>query len=261
MSKCEIDIQLYPKEEEEKNGFIRNHKLNLNLNVIQESEEHLKNKEEEEQFSEEETLGYKSNYQVSNNGSGSKENINVRKSSTLSTTISHVDNLSETNLFLPPNNIKTQNMDRKTSFNKQKNVFFGRERLNSTPITNYYEGLDLYLRGLQPEKNGYQKSNNFIEKEIFFKEKNISFNKFKSFDLSEQKKFNSNQILSKLEENKSMTISEQKAPTLNLEKNKLSTINYKQNNYMQLNTKNCTNGKFDMPFYYFGCYYFDCKYI
>ena len=82
-----------------------------------------------------------------------------RKASTLSTTISQADTFSETNSFLPPNNLKSQNNDRKASYTQPPHIFFGRERLNSTPITTYFEGLEFYLRELQPEKNEYQKSN------------------------------------------------------------------------------------------------------
>lgn len=102
-----------------------------------------------------------------------KEKTTKRKLSTLSTTISQTDICSETNSFLPPSNLKCQN-DRKTSYTQSSHIYFGRERLNSTPVTSYFEGLEFYLRGLHPEKNDYQKTNNYIEKEIFFKRKKCS---------------------------------------------------------------------------------------
>ena len=157
MTQCENDFQLYPKGDEEKNEFIKNHQVNLDLKVIKESEENCKNNEEEH-LSEEESLGYNSNYKAHKNNMGNKEYQNIkekvskRKASTLSTTISLTDTFSETNSFLPPANIKSQNFDRKASYTQSPHIFFGRERLNSTPITTYYEGLDFYLRGLQPEK-------------------------------------------------------------------------------------------------------------
>ena len=275
MTQCENDFQLYPKGDEEKNEFIKNHQVNLDLKVIKESEENCKNNEEEH-LSEEDTLGYNSNYKAHKNNMGNKEYQNIkektskRKASTLSTTISLTDTFSEINSFLPPANIKSQNFDRKASYTQSPHIFFGRERLNSTPITTYYEGLDFYLRGLQPEKNEYQNSNNYIEKEIFFKERNIPYkdNKYKSFDMAEQKMFNSNQILKNLEENYNKTASDKKISSSNiLENNSQNTKNNNnqnnnQNNFIQINPKfnNCIYGKFDMPMYYFGYYNLDCKF-
>ena len=94
-----------------------------------------------------------------------KEKTTKRKLSTLSTTISQTDICSETNSFLPPSNLKCQN-DRKTSYTQSSHIYFGRERLNSTPVTSYFEGLDFYLRGLQPEKNDYQKTERFAYREM-----------------------------------------------------------------------------------------------
>ena len=269
---CENGHQFNPKEEEEKKENIKkpNISLTLDLKIIEESEEKIKNKEEEH-LSEEESLGYNSNYKLFQNNSTNKENNNLkektakRKASNLSTTISQTDTFSETNSFLPPNNLKIQNNERKTSYTQNSLVFFGRERLNSTPITNYYEGLDNYIRGLYPDKNEYQKSNNYIEKEIYFKQKNLSFkdNKFKSFDLSEQKKFNSNQILKNIEENFKNTSNNKVGSSLPVE-NKIQTNIYNnQNNLTTLTPKfnNCLYGKFDLPMCYFGYYNIDSKYI
>lgn len=262
----------YSQEEEKVDNFKKNNtSIRLDLNVIEESEENMKNKEEEH-LSEEESLGYNSNYKLYQNNSINKENADIkdqiskRKASTLSTNISQTDTYSETNIFLPQNNSKSQNIDRKTSFSQQpSHVFFGRERLNSTPITNYFEGMDFYLRGLQPEKNEYQKSNNYIEKEIFFKEKNISYKdcKYKSFDLSEQKKFNSNQILKNIEENYKNIQDNKNTSSIPLEANIQNNINNYQNTFTPLTPKfnNCLYGKFDMPMYYFGYYNLDRKYI
>jgi len=273
MTQCENDYQLYPKEEEEKNEIIKNHHFSLGLKVIQENEENYKNKEEkEEHLSEEESLGYNSNYKVFKNNTGNKESENSkmktskRKASTLSTTISQADTFSEANSFLPPNNLKSQNYDRKASYTQPSHIFFGRERLNSTPITTYFEGLEFYLRELQPEKNEYQKSNNYIEKEIFFKERNISFkyNKYKSFDMAEQKQFNPNYILKNLEEKYNKASADKKvSSSINIENDNQNTINKNQNNFSQINPKfnTCIYGKFDMPMYYFGYYNFDGKYL
>ena len=200
-----------------------------------------------------------------------KDNQNIiksnskRKASTLSTAISQTDTFSDSNSFLPTPNIKSQNSqnsDRKASYTQSRHVFFGRDRLYSTPITTYFEGMDFYLRGLQPEKNDYQKSNNYIEKEIFF---NKDF-KYKSFDLSENKKLYSNQILKNvnLEENfkNSSNSNSTSFPLENNSQNQTKINNY-QNAFIPIMPKynNCMYGKFDMPMYYFGYYNVDCKYI
>ena len=265
------------EEEEEKNNSIKkiNPSFNSCLNAIEENEENIKIKEEEHS-SEEESLGYNSNYKLFQNNVKNKDNQNVinnnlkRKASTsLSTTISQTDTISDSNSFLP--NIKAQNNDRKTSYPQPGHVFFGRDRLNSSPITTYFEGMDFYLSNLHPEQNDYQKTNNYIEKEIFFKEKNFSLKdfKYKSFDLSEQKKFNSNQILKNInsEENtkNSSTSNNRISSSFPLENNSQNQNNI--NNYQKTFTpimpklNNCMYGKFDMPMYYFGYYNFECKYI
>jgi hypothetical protein len=268
MIKSENDYQIYPKEEEgEKVDLTKNHQFNLGLKVIQENEENYK-KNEEENLSEEESLGYNSNYKVFKNNNGNKESYNIkelklkRKASTLSTNISQNDNLSETNSFLPPNNSKTHNFERRASFTQPPHTFFGRERLNSTPVTSYFEGLDFYLRGLEPEKNEYKKTHNYIEKEIFFNERNIKESKFKSFDNAEQQIFNSNKVLKSLEDNCNKTTLDAKVSVSNkVENNLYNSINNNQNNYKQINSNfnTCIYGKFDMPMYYFRYYNFDCK--
>ena len=273
------DCQYYQREEEEKNDNIKkeNPSSTFDLKVIEESEENMKNKEEEN-LSEEESLGYNSNYKIFPNNiiikdnQGFKDKIYKRKASNLSTTISQTDTFSETNSFLPPNNNKSQNNDRKTSYTQPSHIFFGRERLNSTPITTYFEGMDFYLRGLHPEKNDYQKTNNYIEKEIFFNEKNISFKdmKYKSFDLSEQKRFNSHQILKNKEENYQNSTDNKMQASLplqiSLENNPQNQNNINsnyQNTFIPITPKfnNYMYGKFDMPLYYFGYYNIDSKYI
>ena len=267
------DQHLCNKEEEEKkdNNIKKlNPSVNSDLNIIEENEENSKIKEEEH-LSEEESLGYNSNYKLFQNNAMNKDNLinnNIlkRKASTsLSTTISQTDTISDSNSFLP--NIKAQNNDRKTSYPQPGYVFFGRDRLNSSPVTTYFEGMDFYLNNLHPEKNDYQKTNNYIEKEIFFKEKNFSFKdfKYKSFDLSEQKIFNSNQILkiAHLEENIKNS-NNKNSPTLLLENNSQNQNNInKHQTFTPILPKlnNCMYGKFDMPMYYFGYYNVDCKYI
>ncbi len=273
------DCQYYQQEEEEKNDNFKrqNPSLTLDLNVIEESKENMKNKEEDH-LSEEESLGYNSNYKLFQNNAMSKDNqgfkdkISKRKASNLSTTISQADTFSETNSILPPNNIKSQNNDRKTSYTHPSHIFFGRERLNSTPLTTYFEGMDFYLRGLQPEKNDYQKTNNYIEKEIFFKEKNISFKnmKNKSLYFSDQKKFNYNRALRNIDENYKNETDNKMQTHLPLQISLENTIpnqnninNNYQNSFTPMTPKfnNCMYGNFDLPLYYFGVYNIDSTYI
>lgn len=265
MIECENGHHLYQKEEEEKDDSIKksNISLKLDLNVIEESDENLKNKEEEH-LSEEESLGFNSNYNLYQNNVSGKENINSkdkiskRKASTLSTSLSQTEN-SETNSFLTPKNLR-KNFERKASYSQNSPAFFGRERLNSTPLTTYYDGLDLYIRGLHPDKNEYKKSNNYIEKEIYFKQNNFAFRncKFKSFDLTEQKTIFSNQILNnegyyKNKENNKLTTS------LIVENNIQNNINNSQNILSKYD--NYIYGKFDMPMPYYGYYNIDGKYF
>ena len=169
-----------------------------------------------------------------------------------------------------------ENNEREINYSSYNNINFNRERLNSTPITNYFQGIDYYLRGIQPEKNDYTKSGNFVEKEKFFKDKDLyqfKSMKYKSFDLSEQKTFFSNKALKRIEENNiqsnnnSINFPQNKATQINIE-NKIqnSTINNiniinNQPMIMQMpQTYENGQGKFDMPMYYFRCCDFDCKF-
>jgi hypothetical protein len=175
-----------------------------------------------------------------------------------------------------PENLKMENNEREINYTCYNNINFSRERLNSTPITNYFQGIDYYLRGIQPENNDYTKSGNFVEKEKFFKDKDLypfKSMKYKSFDLSEQKTFFSNQALKRIEENNNQSnnnainFPKNKPTQINIE-NKIqnSTINNiniinNQPMIMQMpqNYENC-QGKFDMPMYYFRYCDFDCKF-
>jgi len=272
------NIQLNPKDEEEiKNSINKNTNIKQHLNPIEEDEKYSN---KEEQSSEDENLGYNANYIIQKNNKYNLDNLNLEKqASNVSTTNSINEiNLEQINGFYK-NNLKMENHERKTSFNQYNqytNINYTRERLNSTPITNYFQGIDFYLREIQPDKNDYTKSGNFIEKEKFFKEKDFSFKnmKYKSFDLSEQRKFVSNQALKRIDENNinyydnMINIPQDKSTQINIE-NKIqnSTINNiniinNQPMIMQIpqNYENGT-GKFDMPIYYVRYCDLDCKFI
>ena len=256
-------------------------KINIKLNSIKEEEKYLNKEEQQEHSSEDENLGYNSNYIIQKRSKNISDNKNIEEISSkskASTAISLNESSSEqTNIFYS-GYLKNENFERKESYNLYKNINFTRERLNSTPVTNYFEGIDFYLRGIQPEKNDYTKSGNFIEKEKFFNDKDFSFKnmKYKSFDLSEQKRFMSNLALKNTEENifnpnNNNTIffpPQNKMTQINIE-NKIqnSTINNiniinNQPMIMQMpqNTENGT-GKFDMPIYFVRYCDLDCKLI
>ena len=264
--------------ENSSNTTTQNNKKNINLNSIKE-EEQYSSEERQEHSSEEENLGYNSNYIIQKDNKSILDNKNIEDNpskSKASTAVSQSEACSEqTNIFYS-GYLKNENFERKESYNLYKNINFTRERLNSTPVTNYFEGIDFYLRGIQPEKNDYTKSGNFIEKEKFFNDKDFSFKnmKYKSFDLSEQKRFMSNLALKNTEENIfnsniNNTIffpPQNKMTQINIE-NKIqnSTINNiniinNQPMIMQMpqNTENGT-GKFDMPMYFVRYCDIDCK--
>ena len=271
-----------PKENENSSKTTTlNNKINIKLNSIKEEEKYSNKEEQQEHSSEDENLGYNSNYIIQKRSKNISDNKNIEEISSkskASTAISlNESNSEQTNIFYS-GYLKNENFERKESYNLYKNINFTRERLNSTPVTNYFEGIDFYLRGIQPEKNDYTKSGNFIEKEKFFNDKDFSFKnmKYKSFDLSEQKRFMSNLALKNTEENifnsnNNNTIffpPQNKMTQINIE-NKIqnSTINNiniinNQPMIMQMpqNTENGT-GKFDMPIYFVRYCDLDCKLI
>ncbi len=265
--------------ENSSNTTTPNNKINIKLNSIKEEEKYSNKEEQQEHSSEDENLGYNSNYIIQKRSKNISDNKNIEEISSkskASTAISlNESNSEQTNIFYS-GYLKNENFERKESYNLYKNINFTRERLNSTPVTNYFEGIDFYLRGIQPEKNDYTKSGNFIEKEKFFNDKDFSFKnmKYKSFDLSEQKRFMSNLALKNTEENifnsnNNNTIffpPQNKMTQINIE-NKIqnSTINNiniinNQPMIMQIppNFEN-GSGKFDMPIYYVRYCDLDCK--
>ena len=282
-----VNTQSSPMENQEsKHDSNKNININTNLNPIEEDEKYINIKDQQENNSEDENLGYNSNYTLNKNSNiyipynKNIEELNLNnknsQTSTISTAVSQNEVILEQITSLYPGNLKQENNDREISFNPYTNINFSRERLNSTPITNYFQGIDYYLRGIQPEKSDYTKTGNFIEKEKFFKDKDFSFKtmKYKSFDLSEQKKFVSNQALKKIEENNNIlpnnnmiNFPQNNSSQINIE-NKIqnSTINNiniinNQPMFMQM-PQNYENyqGKFDMPMYYVRYCDLDCKY-
>jgi hypothetical protein len=277
------NTQINPLDEKEaKNQRNKKNNINKNLELIGENEKSQNSKEQQEINSEDENLGYNSNYTLNKDNKFTSDKHNSEdiilnsKASTISTANSQTEVFLEQITSVYPENLKMENNEREINYTSYNNINFNRERLNSTPITNYFQGIDYYLRGIQPEKNDYTKSGNFVEKEKFFKDKDLyQFKnmKYKSFDLSEQKTFFSNKALKRIEENNiqsnnnSINYPQNKATQINIE-NKIqnSTINNiniinNQPMIMQMpQTYENGQGKFDMPMYYFRCCDFDCKF-
>ena len=269
-------------EEQKHKNQLNSKNININLNSIQEEEKIRNNKELQDNNSEDENLGYNANYNINKNGTYNiigKNSGELRlnsKESTVSTAVSQNELYLEQITSLYPENLKIENNNREINYTPYTDINFTRERLNSTPITNYFKGIDYYLRGIQPEKNDYTKSGNFVEKEKFFKDKDLyqyKSLKYKSFDLSEHKTFFPNQALNPHVENNikfnenAINFPQNKQTQINIE-NKIqnSTINNiniinSQPMIMQMpqNYEN-GNGKFDMPMYYFQYCNLDCKY-
>ena len=269
------------EEQRGKNELDLQNNINTNLNSIQEEEKDI-NKELQDNNSEDENLGYNSNYNIKKNGLYNINNKNPEemrlnsKESTGSTAVSQNELYLEQITSLYPENLKMEKNNRDINITPYSEFNFNRERLNSTPITNYFQGIDFYLRGIQPEKNDYTKSGNFVEKEKFFKDKEFyqyKSLKYKSFDLSEHKTFYPNHAFNLMEE-KNMKLNEN---TINFPQNKQTQINIE--NKIQNSTINNINiinnqpmimqmpqnyengiGKFDMPMYYVPYCNLDCKF-
>ena len=269
------------EEQRGKNELDLQNNINTNLNSIQEEEKDI-NKELQDNNSEDENLGYNSNYNIKKNGLYNINNKNPEemrlnsKESTGSTAVSQNELYLEQITSLYPENLKMEKNNRDINITPYSEFNFNRERLNSTPITNYFQGIDFYLRGIQPEKNDYTKSGNFVEKEKFFKDKELyqyKSLKYKSFDLSEHKTFYPNHAFNMMEE-KNMKLNEN---TINFPQNKQTQINIE--NKIQNSTINNINiinnqpmimqmpqnyengiGKFDMPMYYVQYCNLDCKF-
>ena len=194
--------------------------LKLDLELIQKSEENF--------LEEEESLKYDTTYKP--------VLVDYKKSSTLSTAVSQTENGFE--VFQKKPNIK-ESMD--------DYIFYSRDRFNSTPITNYYEGTDNYFKGLNPEKNNYQKSNNYLEKKKFLREH------FPSVDLMRYN--NEEKIENKIPQKLSVDMNFSNPIPIQppLTPQAQSTTISLQNNL------NKNVGKFNYPMYYYGYYSVDCK--
>lgn len=188
--------------------------ININLNYKKENKEI----DSLNYFEETDSLKFDSSYKAVQ--CDNRKNI-LRKSSTLSTNISQSES--------PQKNNKESSYSPFVSFN--------RERFYSMPISNYFDGIDNYFKGLYPEKNNYQKSKNYLEKKYFFREH------FPSVDIDYM--YKKTQKIEKLEKEKSQekVMNSPAPPTKNSQN--LQNINI--------------NNNIEFPFYYLGYCGIDCK--
>ena len=188
--------------------------INTNLNHKKENKEI----DSSNYFEETDSLKFDSSYKAVQ--CDNPKNI-LRKSSTLSTNISQSES--------PQKNDKESSNFPFVSFN--------RERFYSMPVSNYFDGIDNYFKGLYPEKNNYQKSKNYLEKKYFFREH------FPSVDIDYV--YKKTQKIEKLEKEKSQekVMNSPATPTKNSQN--LQNINI--------------NNNIEFPFYYLGYCGIDCK--
>ena len=194
------------------------YEINPNLNIKKDALDNYSSN----YYEETDSLKYDSSYKA--NQCDEQKNI-LRKSSTISTNISQSENGFDN--ISPIKNIKESN---NSSF-----INFNRERFFSMPISNYFDGIDNYFKGLYPEKNNYQKSKNYLEKKYFFREH------FPSVDIDyinkKNEKIAKREGLTKIEK-----ISDPHPPPMG------------QNSQISQNI-----GKIECPFYYFSYCSIDCK--
>ena len=215
--------------------------LKIDLNSIEKDESNF----DENNLEDEESLRYDTKYNpvlidYKNLKSQEQNKPNFyRKTSTLSTTISLNENGLDS--FTPKKYDINQN-DTNETFSP---IFSGRNRFYSTPILDYYDGIDTYFKELNPHKNDYQKSNNYLKKEKFLR------GHFPSVDLINLKiedKNNSNNTSPKLSVDLNLTNTTPINPSFT-PKNSSSNLAFHNN----------SNGNFCNPTYYFGYYSVECK--
>ena len=170
-----------------------------------------------------------------------KQNF-YRKSSTISTAVSLSEN------GFDPLTPKKRNISINETNETTSQIFFGRNRFYSSPISDYFEGTDDYLKGLYPQKNNYQKSHNYLQKEQFLREHYFSFD-FVNTNIEESK------------------ISGKTSPKLSYDINTNTNLINSPINPKYISTyvsyhynlnQNC--GKFDnFPISCYGYYSVDCK--
>ena len=217
----------------------------IDLNVIEKEE----GNSAESNLEDEESLRYDTIYKpvlVDSHNIKTKEQINqnfCRKSSTISTAVSLSENGFDT---LTP---KKSSINLNEANKSPSQMFFGRNRFYSSPISDYFEGTGDYLKGLYPQKNNYQKSHNYLRKEKVLRDHYSSFD-FENLNMEEPKNLDKTSL--KL----SFDIDLTNPNPLNLPiipKTSFTNLSYHYN-------LNQNSGKFDnFPIGCYGYYSVDCK--
>ena len=141
-----------------------------------------------------------------------------RRLSTESTTFSKNDELSEISSLPTPTNKESKNFKS-----------FGQFKSYSSPVSNFFHGVDDYFKEILPEGLEYNKTGNYITKEKFFKE---------NFSISEKSIEKINDIS---ENQKNISLIEDNQTPLTI--SNINPIPMRSN-----------RGKFDLPMYYIGFY-------
>ena len=170
------------------------------------------------EYSEEDNLG------VSIKDDDQKDIILRKQSSTRSTSFSKIDEFSEGSCPNSPTN-------------KENINFKLLNKIYSTPVSNYFLGIDEYFKDVLPERLEYNKTGNYITKEKFFKNNQIKKEK--------------NEIINFSESQKQTDLKEE--PNLN---NSISKTNMQQTATTVIGAIPVltSKGKFDIPMYCFGFY-------
>ena len=181
----------------QKEGNIENFEFSLNVQKIGSSKKKIilndiekgEGNSVESNLEVEESLRYDTTYkpvsldsQNINPKEQNKQNF-CRKSSTISTAASLSENRLDT--YTP----KKSSITMFEKIESPSQMFFGRNRLYSSPICDYYDGADEYFKELYPQEINYEKSHNYLPKEKVLKAHyssfdllNQNFEKPKNFD-------------------------------------------------------------------------------
>ena len=162
------------------------------------------------------------------------EEITRRKTSSDSTNISKIEDISELYSF------PSENINSPQESPKQTEIFFGRDKNCSHPIYNFYQSTEEYFQEMNLEKKNYKNTKNFPLKKSFF-----------------EKKENKTSIGGVVTNNNNINrINNINSFNINQNKTLKNDCIKKMPNFSNLNDG---KGKFDMPIYYVGFYRWNSK--
>ena len=162
------------------------------------------------------------------------EEITRRKTSSDSTNISKIEDISELYSF------PSENINSPQESPKQTEIFFGRDKNCSHPIYNFYQSTEEYFQEMNLEKKNYKNTKNFPLKKSFF-----------------EKKENKTSIGGVVTNNNNINrINNINSFNVNQNKTLKNDCIKKMPNFSNLNDG---KGKFDMPIYYVGFYRWNSK--